>query len=81
MIVFLERHGIFFDKDMKIKWINRGSFADKIGLKVGDKLLRINQNDLECEEEAKRILSKAKKGGMVSLLFERNNFQFFVEVK
>ncbi len=77
---FLERKGLFFDKDLKIKWINKNSYAQKAGLKIGDRLLQINQKNVKSEDDIKRVLSKVKTKD-INLLFDRNDFQFFVKVK
>jgi len=77
---FLKKKGIFFDNNMKIKYIAKYSFGEKSGLKIGDKLLQINQISVKNQHEARRIFSKMKKKE-VNLLFDRHDFQFFVKVK
>ena len=77
---FLKNRGIFFDDKMKISRISKGSFGQKSGLKVGDKLLQIDKTVVKNQNEAKKIFSKIE-NKEVYLLFERNNFQFFVKVK
>lgn len=77
---FLKNRGIFFDKNMVIKHISKHSFGEKSGLKIGDKLLQINQISIKNQNEAKRISSKLK-GKEANFLFERQDFQFFVKVK
>lgn len=76
---FLEKKGIFFDKDMKIKRVNKKSFGEISGLKVGDKLLQIDQKKIETQNDIKSYLSN-NKNKESQLLFERNNFQFFVKL-
>lgn len=76
---FLEKKGIFFDEKMKISQVNKGSFGAINGLKKGDKLLRVDQTKVEDENALKEYLSKSK-GKSVYLLFDRNDFQFFVKL-
>lgn len=76
---FLEEKGIFFDKNLKIKNIQKGSFAQKIGLCIGDKLLQIDRKSVTSEDSIRRVFSKIKKT-KVNLLFDRNDFQFFIKV-
>ena len=76
---FLEVKGMFFDKKLRIKTIKKGSFAQKSGLHRGDKLLQINRVSVKSEDDIRRVLSKIGKKA-INLLFERNNFQFFVKV-
>ncbi len=77
---FLKNRGIFFDDKMKIKRISKHSFGEKSGLKIGDKLLQINQISVKNQNDAKKIFSKIK-NKEANLLFERHDFQFFVKVK
>ena len=76
---FLESRGIFFDKDLRIKSIKKGSFGQKSGLLRGDKLLQINRISVNNEDDARRVFSKIKKKE-INLLFDRKNFQFFIKV-
>jgi len=76
---FLEKKGIFFDKDMKIVKVTKKSFADKSGLKIGDKLMQIDHKMIESQNDIKVYLSKLKEKE-TQLLFDRNDFQFFVKI-
>ena len=76
---FLEKKGIFFSKDMKIKRINKKSFGEINGLKVGDKLIQIDHKKIENQNDLKKYLSKTK-NKEVQLLFDRKDFQFFVKL-
>ncbi|MFK5881351.1 MAG: PDZ domain-containing protein [Sulfurospirillum sp.] len=76
---FLERKGMFFDKNLRIKAIKKGSFAWKSGLRTGDKLLQIDRINVANEDDIRRIFSSLKKKE-VNLLFDRNDFQFFIKV-
>lgn len=77
---YLQTQGFKFGTDMKIKEIVRGSLAEKSGLKVGDRLMQIDQIPIERLPEADAYLSKARNRD-VSLLFDRDDFQFFVTLK
>lgn len=76
---FLEKKGIFFDKNMKIIKITKNSFAQSSGLKIGDKLMQINQKMIKNQNDIKEYLSKMK-SKEVQLLLDRNDFQFFVKI-
>ncbi len=76
---FLEAKGMFFNKNLKIKNLQKGSFAQKTGLRIGDKLLQIDRKNVANEDDIRRIFSKIKKKE-VNLLFDRDDFQFFVKV-
>ena len=74
---YLETKGFKFDTNLRIKEIVRGSFAEQSGLKVGDRLMQVEQLPIERVTEADAYLSKTRNRD-VSLLFERDDFQFFV---
>ncbi|MDX1809117.1 MAG: PDZ domain-containing protein [Sulfurospirillaceae bacterium] len=76
---FLESEGMYFDKKLNIKMIEKNSFASKYGLKVGDKLLQVDGKSVKNQDDVKRYLSKMSKKD-IHLLFDRNDFQFFVKV-
>ena len=76
---FLEKKGIFFDKNMKITKINKESFGALNGLHVGDKLLQIDKQKIQTSDDVKRYLSQVK-NRHVQLLFDRKDFQFFVKL-
>jgi len=74
---YLQTKGFKFDTDLRIKEIARGSFAEKSGLKVGDRLMQVDQLPVERMAEADSYLDKNRNREM-SLLFDRDDFQFFV---
>jgi type II secretory pathway component PulC len=74
---FLEVLGLSFDKNLKIIKIEPA--ADKYGLKLGDKLMQINQSNITTEQEILEIISQSEESA--NLLFERRDFQFFVKIK
>ncbi len=73
---FLEFLGISFDKNLNIIAIKKK--AQKYQLKLGDKLLQVNLKDVTNEEEILKNISQNKKESY--LLFQRDNFQFFIRV-
>ena len=73
----LQNKGFVFDNDLKIKYIKRGSFAEQSGLKVGDRLMQVDEHPVERIQEADASLAKTH-NREVSLLFDRDDFQFFV---
>ncbi|WP_310440924.1 PDZ domain-containing protein [Sulfurimonas sp.] len=73
---FLEFLGVSFDKNLVIVKIDKD--ANKYGLKIGDKLLQVNTKDIKNEEEIYDVLDNPKES--INLLFQRDNFQFFVKV-
>ncbi|WP_297484056.1 PDZ domain-containing protein [Sulfurimonas sp.] len=74
---FLEQKGIYFDKALHITRLY-GSFKN-YGLKVGDKLIKVNAVAVNNQEQLRLYIEKYK--DYSSLLFERNKFQFFVNIK
>lgn len=73
---FLEFLGLSFDKNLKI--IKIEPKAKKYGLRLGDRLLEVNNQEVSTEEEIVKSISQRKEKSQ--LLFERNHFQFFVKV-
>ncbi|MCX6075741.1 MAG: PDZ domain-containing protein [Campylobacterales bacterium] len=71
-----EKYGFEFDKNLKIIKISEKS--KKYGLKTGDKLLQINGVAIKNQQELLKKVSDSKDG--TTLLFERENFQFFVNI-
>ena len=74
---FLERRGIYFDKNLHI--ISLGKEFKKYGLKVGDRVEAVNEVTVTNQEELRLYLEKHKDYSL--LLLERNNFEFFVNIK
>ncbi|MBE0491200.1 MAG: PDZ domain-containing protein [Sulfurospirillum sp.] len=76
---FLEKKGIFLNQSLVIVKITKDSFGDTSGLKIGDKLLQINGLDINDTAKLKHFLTTTKMK-TVQMLFERNNFQFFIKL-
>ena len=73
---FLEQKGIYFDENLKIIKIRKQ--VENYGLLVGDKLLGANGTKVKNQQELMQNISNFK--DFASLLFQRGNFQFFVQV-
>jgi len=73
---FLEFLGLSFDRELHI--ISIAKKAEKYQLKIGDKLLEVNQKPVTNEEDILKNISKSKKDSY--LLFERDDFEFFINI-
>ena len=73
---FLENQGLYFSNDLVILKIS--DKFEKYGLKVGDRLLKINEKYIYSIEDLGSNLESFKQ--FSSLLFERDDFQFFVNI-
>ena len=73
---FLEFLGLYFDKNLFLTKIEKKAL--KYQLKLGDKLLQINHKKIRTKEEILEILVNKNKS--LSLLFLRDQFQFFLTV-
>ncbi|NOX15925.1 MAG: PDZ domain-containing protein [Epsilonproteobacteria bacterium] len=76
---FLESRGLYLDKKLKIIKIVKNSFGAKSGLHIGDKLMQVDRISVENSSDIRKIFSKTDKKE-INLLFDRNNFQFFIKV-
>ncbi len=77
---FFETIGLYLRYNLTTSYIRKGSLAYRLGLKRGDKILKIDNSFVKSYKDIKPILSKMinKK---VYLLFSRDNFQFFVNFR
>ncbi len=73
---FLEQKGFYFSKDLKVITIEQPQKA--YGLRLGDKLLQVNGVIVENQQDVMESISDFKE--FATLLFERDNFQFFIRV-
>ena len=73
---FLERFGVYLNKDLTINKITKHSLAYKYGLRKGDKLLWFDRQKENKINQITDIISH-KKERETTLLFERNGFEFF----
>jgi hypothetical protein len=74
---FLESQGLYFDKELFLVQI--GKQFKKYGIKEGDRLIQVNGVKVKNQKELREYLQSAK--NYSSLLFERNGFEFFVNIK
>jgi len=72
----LEFLGLSFDKNLHVIKIEKKAL--KYQIKLGDKLLQINGENIKTEQDILEKLANSKKSS--NLLFQRRNFQFFVSV-
>lgn len=77
---FLENFGIWFNKKLIINKVDKNGAGFKNGLRVGDRLLKIGKNMVSTENSVQRVLSSysLKKSKPKTMLWERDNFQFFL---
>jgi hypothetical protein len=66
---YLERYGIFFDRDLAIAEANGD-------LRSGDRLIRVNSRVVASADDVRQYMAAGD--GSAVLLFERDGFQFFV---
>lgn len=76
---FLERFGLIFDTKLRVKKIEEGSYAYRVGMKVGDRLLQFDGKPIENIAELTEFLTQ-KKNRYSSILFDRDGFQFFFTI-
>lgn len=74
---FLEQKGIYFDKALHVSKTEKD--FQNYGLKIGDRLIQVNGVPVSNQNELRKYIENFK--DYSSLLFERNNFQFFVKIK
>ena len=79
---FLEPLGIVLDKNLKISSIKKGSLVAKLGIHLGDKLIRIGKHKINLPSQIRSAFSaeQSLKSKKISILFERKDFQFFIQV-
>ena len=77
---YLESIGLWINYKLRISYIVKNSLAQKLGLKKGDKLLKINKNFIKSYSQIKKVLSKIR-DKQIYLLLSRNDFQFFVHFR
>ena len=73
---FLEQKGIYFDNSLHILKIS--NYLAKYGVIVGDQLLQIDGISVKNQDELRSYIEEHK--DLKSLLFERDKFQFFINM-
>ncbi len=71
---YLERLGIRMDAKLQLTHIENR--AQKLGLRTGDRVLRLNGTAVSSHQELRHAVSNAGQGA--SMLIERDGFQFFI---
>lgn len=74
---FLEFRGIFFNKKLHIVGLNQ--YFKDYGMQLGDKLIQVNGVHVKNQDELREYVENFQ--DFSRLLFERKNFQFFVNIK
>ena len=74
---FLEFSGIFFNKKLEVVKLSKE--FENYGLLVGDKLIQVHGIRIKNQEELRKYLEDHR--DFSTLLFERENFEFFVNIK
>lgn len=74
---FMESRGLYFDRKLHLTQI--GGAFEKYGLHIGDRLIQLDGVRVANQKELREYLQKKK--AYSSMLFERNGFQFFVNIK
>lgn len=74
---FLESKGLYFNKNLALTKILKE--FQKYGLHLGDRLIQVNGVLVSNQNELRAYISKYK--DYSSLLFERDGFEFFVNIK
>ncbi len=74
---FLEQKGIYFSPNLSITQV-RDSF-DGYGLRVGDRLIQVNGKAVSSTKDIAKHINDFNYA--VSLLFSRDGFEFFVNIK
>lgn len=77
---YLQTKGFSFDNDLRITQIKPGSFAEKSGLKIGDRLMQVETTPISRVSQADESLRNVG-NREIHLLFDRDDFQFFVTLK
>lgn len=73
---FLERFGLVFDTHLVVQQVIPGSYADCKGLKAGDRILQFDGVAVNTIQAMMNLISK-KRVTHTSILFDRDDFQFF----
>jgi hypothetical protein len=77
---YLEQYGLRVNPHLEIISIDKGSFVQKMGLKTGDVLKSLNNQNVNSDKELRSLLLKGIPEGKMRLLFQRNGLQFSIFV-
>lgn len=76
---FLERFGLVFDEELVVQKVHPGTLAARKGLKAGDKILQFDNHAITTIDELTTLISQ-KRFRQTSILFDRDDFQFFFTI-
>jgi S1-C subfamily serine protease len=74
---FLEFSGIYFNKKLDV--VKLSKYFSEYGLQLGDRLVQVHGVRVKTQDELRKYIQTYK--DFSSLLFERRNFEFFVNIK
>jgi len=74
---FLESRGLYFDQQLRLTKVS--GFLKNYGLKNRDRLIQVNGVSVKNQKELRENIENFK--NYSSLLFERDGFEFFVNIK
>lgn len=74
---FLEFSGIYFNKKLEV--VKLSEHFTEYGLELGDKLVQVHGVEVNTQDELRKYIQDYK--DFSTLLFERRNFEFFVNIK
>jgi hypothetical protein len=74
---FLERKGFYFNQQLQLAQESKA--VKSYGLKLGDKLIMVDGVKVSSQEELRELI--ARKKSYKRLLFRRDGFDFFVNIK
>ena len=79
---FLEPRGITLNKELNVIRVEKNSAIEKLGVHLGDKLLRIGKHEISSLSQIRSALSaeQSLKKRIILILFERKSFQFFIQM-
>lgn len=74
---YLESIGLWINYKLRVAYVAKNSRAFKLGIKKGDKLIKINKHFIKSYPDIKKALLKIA-DRKIYLLLSRDDFQFFV---
>lgn len=79
---FIEPLGMGLDNSLRVVNIKKDSQIFDAGITLGDRLLKVGRTEVHSLNQIRPALSKehSSKDKKVLILFERNSFQFFIQI-
>lgn len=79
---FLERFGVRFDPNLKVRKLEEHSVMQNLGIMKGDLLEMINGRSVHSWRQIRKCLAQeVRPGAMLSMLWNRRGLQFFMRLK